>query len=378
MILLNPEHTYLLELIKAALFDVTPAIPENANWDKIFEAGKQQCLVPLVVSCVPIENRNEWYNISYQSKAHFMQLLHEQNALVNLFNSYDISFVILKGTAAAVYYPNPTLRIFGDIDFYVSEKQFDFARSMLEQNGYIFVLKNNRHYEFTKNGIDFELHSRFSCEQYKDIDHVVIRGLNNSVEYNICGSLFSGLPPYENGLVLLGHIMRHLKTYGIGLRQVIDWMLFVHKELDDTAWEKHFRVLAADAGLEKLAITVTYMCKKWLGLPDEISWCNNADEDVADLLLLRILSDGNFGRDRVPYENVKIDIKNEGFFKYLQRSGIENWRLAQKYKAFRPFAWLYQMFRYAGLGISGFFTGKKIFRKDKQNLKLEELLKKIE
>ena len=43
-------------------------------------------------------------------------------------------------------------------------------------------------------------------------------------------------PPLENGLVLLGHINQHLEE-GLGLRQILDWALYVDKALDDDAWE---------------------------------------------------------------------------------------------------------------------------------------------
>lgn len=378
MISLDLEQRCLLELIKASLFGKTPEIPENANWEKIFDAAKTQCIVPLLASCVPAEHKGQWNAIAYQSKAHYMQMIYEQDLLVNLFKSNGIPFIIFKGTAAAIYYPVPSLRTFGDIDFYVPEDYFVSARQVLEHNGYCFIMNNERHYSYEKNGIEFELHNRISSIYYNDIDSRFINGMKNVAEYKIGNCIFPCLPIYENGLILLGHILAHLKQEGIGLRQIIDWMLFVHQKLDDSAWDNHFRAFAREAGLEKLAITVTNMCKKWLGLPNDITWCDAADEEVADQLLLRVLNDGNFGCDRAPYENISISIKNDGLFKHLQSSGIENWSLTQKYKIFRPFAWLYQIFRYAGLGIAGLFTGKKIFRKDKQNLKLEELWKRLE
>lgn len=377
MISLDKEQIYLLELIKASLFGKTPEIPEDANWKKIFEAAKSQCIVPLLMSFVPLKLRNEWKSISYQSKAHYMQMLYEQHLLVDLFDANNIPFVIFKGTAAAVYYPVPSARTFGDIDLFVPDEYFESARRLLDTNGYLFFENNERHCSYYKNGIEFELHNKISSIYYKNVDWIFINGLNNTSEFSIGSHTFPALPIYENGLVLLGHILAHLKQSGVGLRQIIDWMMFVHKELDDSAWNNHFRDLAREAGLEKLAITVTYMCKKWLGLPNDITWCNTADEDVADQLLLRVLNDGNFGCDRAPFENISISIKNDGLFKHLQRTGVENLSLAQKHKMFRPFAWLYQMFRYAGLGIVGLFTGKKIFRKDKQNLKLEELWKRL-
>lgn len=372
------EHAILLELLKAELFDLKANIPNEANWSKIFESAKAQCIIPLVAAHVPTEHRKEWLEISYQSKAHFMQMIHEQNSLVKIFNDNKIPFVILKGTAAAIYYPSPSLRTYGDIDLYISENELAFANDVLIRNGYESEKNEERHNEYIKNGMIVELHTKFSSKNYNDIDHILINGLYNSTNYIVASSTFPGLPTYENGLVLLGHIMQHLKESGIGLRQIIDWMMFVHKELDDSSWNNHFRSLAAEAGLEKLAITVTFMCKKWMGLPDEITWCNSADEDAADWLLTRIFDDGNFGRDRAPYENVKASVRNEGIFKHLQRMGVENCTLARKCAFFRPFAWIYQLGRYTVYGISGQIKGKKVFIKDKQDMNIVEFWKRIE
>ena len=377
MISLNSEHMCLLELLKASLFDVPLEIPEDADWDKVFETAKSQCIVPLLAPLVPSTHKNEWLGITYQSKAHFMQMIYEQNNLINLFKDDSIPVVILKGTSAAIYFPNPSLRTFGDIDLYIFEDNLNVARTLLDKNGYVFIKNDGSEYVYEKNGISFELHIKITGKYYNDVERILQNGLNNSVEYRISTCRFPGLPSYENG-ISLGHIMHHLKTYGIGLRQIIDWMMFVHNVLNDDAWEKHFRGLAKEAGLEKLAITVTYMCKKWLGLPDDISWCNKADDNVAVQLLLRILNDGNFGCERAPYENIRVSIKNEGLFTHLQSFGIANWRLAQKYAIFRPFAWVYQIFRYGCFGITSVFTGKKVFKMDKQSLNIENLLEKLE
>lgn len=378
MISLDLDNVCLIELLKASLFDTKPEIPNETNWERVFEAAKKQCIIPLLISGVPTKYRDEWFKKSCQSKAYFMQLIHEQNLLVNLFINNGIPFIIFKGTAAAIYYPNPSFRTFGDIDFYVTNEHFDAAKCLLLNNGYSFVSNNERHYIFVKNGIEYELHKRISSKHYNDIEDIILSVVNNSVEYRISGFPFPGLPTYHNGLVLLGHIMQHLKTSGIGLRQIIDWMMFVHKELDDVAWEKYFRPLASSAGLEKLAITVTFMCRKWLGLPNNITWCNSADEAVADQLLVRILDEGNLGHDRALYENVRKSMKKEGVFTVIQSSGIENWHLAQKCVIFRPFAWIYQLGRYICIGIISLFKGKKVFRKEKKNMSLEELWKKLE
>jgi hypothetical protein len=305
-------------------------------------------------------------------------MLYEQNSLISLFSSNSIPLFIFKGTAAAIYYPNPSLRTFGDIDFYVPQEFFSSARDLIERSGYHFIENNDRHYEYEKNGICFELHSRISREGVFEIDHLVLNDLDSVVDCSLINYSFPCLPTYKNGLILLWHLAHHLKTSGIGCRQIIDWMMFVNKELDDSAWNQCFRPLAREAGLEKIAITVTYMCKKWLGLPKIITWCDDADEDLVDYMLIRIIDDGNFGRDRASSESIKIEMYKEGIFKHLQRKGLLTWPLAQKHSFFRPFAWLYQLYRYLSKGIVGLFTGKKVFMKNKTNMSLEELWERLE
>ena len=38
------------------------------------------------------------------------------------------------------------------------------------------------------------------------------------------------------------------------------------------------------------------MCRKYLGLKDTVTWCQNADEALCDALMERLLSSGNFGQ----------------------------------------------------------------------------------
>ena len=73
------------------------------------------------------------------------------------------------------------------------------------------------------------------------------------------------LPDDENGIVLLSHIRQHLES-GLGLRQIIDWMMFVRSYLNDEMWFSSFHEKAQRTGLESLAVITTKMCQKYLGL----------------------------------------------------------------------------------------------------------------
>ena len=378
MLKLDVEQKILLDLIKASLFQIEVTFPESTDWDRVYKLASEQQIIALTASAVPADYKGKWFEALTQCVYHSVRLLHEQEELLKLFQENAIPVAIVKGTAAAIYYPDPAVRTMGDIDFLVKKDSYEDAKKLLLENKYIYHKENHRHCEYEKNGIEFELHRKMSFQGGTEFDHILVDGKLDVVEYKINNSVFYGLSTYKNGLVLLGHIMQHLKNSGIGLRQIIDWMMFVQAELFDDAWEKEFKPYAQEAGLEKLAITITFMCKKWLGLSGEITWCDVADEALADEILMRLFIDGNFGHERPQTEKIQIQIRKKGVFSYLQYAGMKNWKLAQKHKILQPFAWLYQICRYIQKGIVDLLGEKTILQNKRTSMSIEEIWKKLE
>lgn len=105
---------------------------------------------------------------------------------------------------------------------------------------------------------------------------------------------FPILPWKQNGMELLWHIKQHLYN-GLGLRQLIDWMMFADHYLDDEGYNEYAEDMRK-CGLLRLAIHVTRLCQLHLGLREEgISWCRKADESLCEELLAFVMEQGNFG-----------------------------------------------------------------------------------
>ena len=289
--------------------------------------------------------------------AHYIRILYEQDQLVALFRDADIPMVILKGAAAAVYYGEPIHRTMGDIDLIVPESGYEAARKLMERSGYRQEAAENespdeRHIAYRKDEITYELHHHFSHEGI-DVERYIVRGMKSPETGELSGHAFPMLPPLENGLVLLAHVAQHLRNE-LGLRQMIDWMMYVHAHLTDAYWNGTFRPAAADCGLETLAITATRLCRKYLGLPDPITWCDGADDKLVDDLLENLLVTGNFGQvhgSGSSVETVATNIRRIGLFRYLQQQGERNWKAYQEHKALKPFCWAYQVCRYIHRGV---------------------------
>ena len=277
-----------------------------------------------------------------------------------------VPYVILKGTAAAQYYPHPEYRVMGDIDIMTKREDFDTACKELLENGYKIKKSLNREIGFVKNGIMIELHRYYASlndpEQAAYLDNLILDNINST----------QLLPDDINGLTLLEHINQHLEN-GLGLRQIIDWMMFVDKCLQDEKWPA-FCEMAERIGMSKLAIAVTRMCEIYFGLPER-QWCAGADEKVCHKLMDYIYSSGNFGNkqnDDTSSQSVQTMYKIyslSSLFKVLQDSGVHNWKLAQRKPFFRRFAWLYQIGHYI---VKGFGRKDAITQLRSEHLAVQE------
>ena len=357
----------LLSLIRKSLFQTAEDFPTDADWDAVLTEAKMQSVVGIAAKALPDgcskEIRTAWATAEQQQFVSNIRYWNAQDELHRLFVQNHVPYVILKGAAAAMYYPSPLRRAMGDIDLWVPPEQFDHARSVLTKNGYAPVPgRHDRHFAYVKASVRIELHHTFS---YLDLnlEAAILSGLPRADLCKVEGHLFYALPAAENGLILLAHLWNHLHA-GVGLRQLIDWMLFVHGRLDERLWAAVFSSMAQRYGLEKTALVATRTCQRHLGLP-AAAWCASAEDALCDRLLSTILRSGNFGRKTASAgkaakraQTVLASVHRYGLLRVLQRGGEIRWSACQKHPWLKPFAWLYQLIRYPILWFRSSRQGK--------------------
>ena len=279
----------MLSVIRLSLWNTGSASADEL----IYEEMRKHALIALpanVLSSIkmPAELREKWEKDIYQQIRYYCNYVYLQNAL-----PITVPYVILKGTSAAQYYPYPKFRSMGDIDIITKRDGFD---------------------------------------------DLIINNINDS----------HVLPDMINGLVLIEHINQHIEE-GLGLRQIIDWMMFVDKCLPDNKWVK-FEEYAQKAGLKTLAVTITRMCEMYLGLNKHM-WCASADEELCTALMDYILTCGNFGTKISAEQKTAVSRAIElnhpiRLIKELQSRGENNWKAAVN-PLLRPFAWMWQGLQFA-------------------------------
>lgn len=360
---MNACQTALLSLVKAALFGGEAPLPEETDWEAVLSEAKSQAVASLVAPVVPGEARARFANSVLQNKAHLMQILYEQKRLLDLFREKRIPAVVLKGTAAAVYYPVPAHRTAGDIDLLVKPVDFDRAKDALAENGCAFLDEYYRHAEFDSGSVIVELHRQYSFAD-ADVEDLLTPAFDRAVTMAVYGFPFRAFPAPENGLILLDHMRHHFVDCGLGLRHLADWALFVNREMTPELWENAFLPLAEKAELLTFARVLTRAAVLYLGLPDEYPWCREAGDDVAAAVMDRFFAEGNFGakteKSARDTQEAALALRKQGFFRGLQSAGLVNWKATQKHAFLRPFAWVYQLFRYIRKGFAALFSGKKL------------------
>lgn len=384
--MISQPQRQLLEVIKSALFKTDPNYPIDTDWNDVAHEARAQALMGLIDPLIPVHDE-----VSEQVKVIFMRIMFEQDRLIKCFNNANIPCVILKGSAASIYYPKPFLRTMGDIDVLVPRCRFVEAVELLESNGYLYdhgkkddrITDDIREIEYVKNGIIIELHQSFSSPGV-EVDDILEAAIDRREFRNLYGYKFPVLPSPENGLVLLGHLNQHLENNVLGLRQIIDWELYVHSESNKVLWNMELVPLIKKTGLLTLAAYVTRMCNKYLGLPDYINFGIDVDDSLVDELLEVVLTDGNFGRriytDKTKDEKRLIGasygIKRDGFFGYFIRVGMITNSFCMKHPSFKIFAFVYGLFRQLGMGITAVIKNKNVGKNMGEGKKLYELQSK--
>ena len=337
------EKDKILNLIRLSLWGNGTAVVDRDTYEEMKQQAIASLMAPYLPSLsIPKELQQEWKIFIFEQLMFGTQCNYMQSIL-----PITVPYVILKGTSVAKYYPYPDYRMMGDIDIMTRREDLETACQELMADGYTVENSLNREISLAKNEIVVELHRRFATlnnpAHAKRLDDMIIENINPS----------HVLPDPINGLVVLEHISQHMEG-GLGLRQIIDWMMFVDKCLPDDKWLE-FQKLADEIGLEQLAIVTTRMCEIYLGLPHR-KWCAGASDSLCKQLMDYVMLCGNFGSKKT----TDSDISKNAFtvastpraaFKLLQKQGVKNWKAVQKHRVLRPLAWIYQGFRYAIKGL---------------------------
>lgn len=231
--------------------------------------------------------------------------------LSRTLKSAGIDSVLLKGQGLARVYDNPKLRQCGDIDLYVGRDNYRKACEVTDRiaeriarkggEGDDKRLESDKHYHCRINGVAIEIHKKASIlsdsrynERFAEFEKACLNP--GSVMKVDLGYGTVNVPPVEfDAVFVFLHAWGHVFSSGLGLRQVCDWTMYMHRygsELDVDVLEKRL----AGMGLKKGWQIFGYVAVRYLGLPvEECPLFTDKYCKEAEALFELVWKEGNFG-----------------------------------------------------------------------------------
>lgn len=236
----------------------------------------------------------------------YMQMDHAYVLLCNALEGARIPFIPLKGSVIRDLYPEPCMRISGDIDVLVHEKDLEQAVSVLTtEHGFQYVRLDNH-----------DVALRAPNQMYIEIHYTLLEEIRFSQSQQVLNKVWEYAAPVEEGRYQMAlademfyfyhilHMAKHFEDGGCGVRPFLDlWLLNHCKEYNKTAREE----LLTQGKLLTFAQSVEKLSEVWLSAAER--------EALTDHLERFILDGGVYGnlQNKVAVQQTKRGSK----FKYV-------------------------------------------------------------
>ena len=305
-------------LLKAGLWEQDVRLSQfgDIDYSEIFRLAEEQSVVGLVAAGIEhVEDVKIPKEELLQFVGHTLQLEQQNNSmnsfigvLVDKMRRVGIYTLLVKGQGVARCYERPLWRACGDIDFFLSEENYQKAKSFLES----FTAHSEKEIisrqeiSFIIDSFIIELHGTLRSELSYRIDKALdqiraetfyggsVRSWDNS------GVQIFQLIVENESFYVFTHILQHFYKEGVGLRQICDWcrLLWTYKEkLDLRALEYRIR----EAGLMTEWKAFGAYAVEYLGMPVEaMPFYSNGNQwkKKAKRINIFVLNVGNMGHNR--------------------------------------------------------------------------------
>ena len=272
------------------------------QWVEVLEVAKGQRMLPLVVSLfdrVPEAFQPKGkpvvgsYVLSEQLVGKAEERLAKQRKLALLFQKHGLDVMFLKGWTLALRYPDPMLRVYGDIDYYLFGHSKEGERVLMEELGLENSPYYHHHTQATWKGTLLENHYDFMDRENHACNWMLddaLKGLAASEGHSrpldfgdeTLRNAYRMTPTME-ALFLMRHMSGHFVASGMELRQLYDWILLLYRDGDQVDWPQ-VRDLFDKSGMLRFARMVSWIIagKLCVQLPDYLGTIDGAaDEQLA-------------------------------------------------------------------------------------------------
>lgn len=282
----------------------------DSDWQSIITLSDEQAVRGLVTEA--IENLNLKDNMPLEVYLSFivgreriiqnnLATLSTLKKLLEVYKALGVNAILLKGFSSAQSYNYPLHRSGGDIDLWIPiESEYQKAKDWILANDFPRMPEIDLHLEFEWGNAKIENHKRLTKFDSKELNTLFIStirdyGTDLFVEQGLNGISVKTLSPTFNAFYLFQHLFRHFLWDGIGMRHLLDWVLFIAKNKDTIDPDK-FNALLDKFKLRKAAALFAQVACHYLSVsPSLFPFKIGGSNTLTNYVATDILNSGNFG-----------------------------------------------------------------------------------
>lgn len=393
------ESKVLFSLLSKALFNKEADIDiSDIDFSALYKEAKVQRVEGIVFSVLPNnlpddcdDVYGEWYTRTMYTVSNNINVSNSHAQINNLMQKNGIPYCIIKGCASSVHYPSPVYRSMGDVDFLVKPSDVEKTAAVLKANGFEMAEdaeEHSYHVAYCKNKIHYELHYAIAEEvdgygSSADFAEEVLKEAEVLPLYKNLGDIVV-CSEKHHCLIMLAHMKKHMVMYGMGLRHLCDWAVFINKFSSEEFTDK-FKAAIEEAGFWKFAQAMSQISAIYLGA-DYKDWFGKADGKNSAELMEYIFASGNFGRKRkgIDWMFIEPSKKNTGGMA-LQFSRSYLWLVGEMFpnaknnKFLYALCFVYAPFRYIFRVLTGkrkWYNPVKVYKSGKETNKDSKIVDK--
>ena len=287
----------LISLGRASSFDRTPS---EQDWKLLYSMARSQSLQGVLYGGIlrldqgqrpPEPLLGRWKETAGRIAA--IHSLHEDHVreLETLLERLHLQGCILKGTALARLYPDPSERICGDIDLWIKGNRRDILRAFREEGHPLrdVLYKEGKADIFPDTELEIHFHPSKMYNPF--LNSRLQRALERWAP-------FSGEAPLTypdmrfNAVFCMAHMFHHYLEGGLGLRQLMDYY-YVLLNLDPSLRKPVMDTLRK-LGMKRFTASVMAALRYNFGLEEEFFLCP-PDSIHGKKLVEDMIAMGNFG-----------------------------------------------------------------------------------
>ena len=338
-----------------------PLLGSEKEWDGLYRFCQKQTIVGIVFDglqryydgvdkTIPSSLTLNWYAQAERIKQRNLLMNKRCGEVTSFFQKAGLRSCILKGQGNAIMYPNPQLRMSGDIDIWVEGTRKEIKEVVFEKVGRTFEITHHIALPIFDDA-DVEVHfiPGEMCNPFnnKKIQKYYKENRAEQMDnfINLEGTDVKVCVPTKlfNAVFQLSHIMYHFFIEGVGLRHFIDYYYLLKQDFSFDE-KSAFEIQIGNLGMMDFAKSVMWIEKEVLGLDDKYLLVSTYEKG-GRILLEEILATGNMGHYDTRYQSRKRGLiargitdayrdlqlarvfPSEGLWKPLQKIINQRWKV---------------------------------------------------